>query len=360
MSRRRSKTGARALDGLNADDPGVALLARAVADEPEATLVSVCSGAIAGKPSATQVVLDIRERGPHTIDWTEATPLAGKRVAVVWPRAHLGKDFAQQCLARAGLLVGSGGKVLCAVRKQKGADSLADFMGHLFGEVRVEARDKGYRCLASQRTNAFDEGAAHRCLAERYTVTDDALGDLELATAPGVFSRQRLDAGTRQLIGFVAARVDEARFALDLCAGWGPLGLWVARRFPRCEVACVESNLLACQLLEGNAVAAGLGERVSVVAHDGLPSPRTANAQGLKRFVGRCQLAVVNPPTHLDPDALGVLLGPLAHWLAPGSPAFVVANRPALVVSALRGREASCEVHQVEGYGIVEVRFGST
>ena len=40
--------------------------------------------------------------------------------AVVWPRAHLGKDFSESCIALAGSVLAPGGRLYCAVRKDKG------------------------------------------------------------------------------------------------------------------------------------------------------------------------------------------------------------------------------------------------
>lgn len=342
-------------DGLNPDDPGIGMIARALADTPVSDIVLVCTGSVPGLEGAQRLILDVREQGENTVLWSDANALAGQMfAAAVWPRAHLGKDFAQQCLARAGLLVRDGGHVVCAVRKQKGAESLADFMGALFGEVRITGRQQGYRRLVSPVSSRFDRERAEEVLERTYSVRDEKLGSLDFIGAPGVFSRQHLDAGTKQLIEVVEA-IEPPRRVLDLCAGIGPLGLWAACHWPQSQILAVESNVVAAALLRRNAACNGLDERVMVVEHDGLPERHRPS----KRWIGTVDVALVNPPTHASVDELHALLSPLERWLRPGAPAFIVAARPKHILAALRSDRATVEVHPVEGYGVLEVRWPS-
>src|SRR5690606_7605508 len=110
--------------------------------------------------------------------------------AIVWPRAHLGKDFTRACLARGAASLAPGGVLFCAVRKQKGAEGVADFMAALLGDVRVVKRDRGYRLLQAVRTDAVDTALMTEALSCRYTIVDPRLGSLRLSAMPGVFSRR--------------------------------------------------------------------------------------------------------------------------------------------------------------------------
>jgi 16S rRNA G1207 methylase RsmC len=339
------------------------MLARAVAGVDPRTIVLVCCGDLPGLgPGATRYILDVRETVgtqsrtiPIEPDGVPA-PIALARVAVVWPRAHLGKDFAQQTLARAGLAVPDGGRVLCAVRKQKGAEGIADFMGALFGNVRVVEKDKGYRLLGSDRGARFDEDEARRVLGVRYRYDDPVLGDLVVETAPGVFSRRALDEGTRCVIDHVAGMWLAPTRVLDLCAGVGTLGLWALQRWPEAEGLAVESNVLAAALAERNASANAMGARLRGSLHDGLPDIDTLSGT-LRRWPGATDLALVNPPTHADAATLRRLLDPLRVWLTPGAPAVVVASRPGTVVDALKRAGATVEFAAYERYTIVEARW---
>ena len=67
-----------------------------------------------------------------------------------------------------------------------------------------------------------------------------------LSSAPGVFSRRALDAGTAALIEHATEVVDDApAHVVDLCCGIGPLSLYAAKRWSACRVTAVDSNLLA-------------------------------------------------------------------------------------------------------------------
>src|SRR5688572_1796721 len=258
------------IEGANPSDPGVALLADAVVGVDSREILLVACGEIPGVgPDATRLVLDVRELGrpgarPFALD--PDAPLDGFAHALVWPRAHLGKDFTFACLATGALALREGGTLHCAVRKSKGADSIGEHMATLLGGVEVVARDRGYRRLAAVRGAAFDRERARASLVVRYRIADPLLGDLTLESAPGVFARRELDLGTRCLIEHAAAHVDVAPArVLDLGAGTGPLALWAARRWPAAHVLAIEANLLAAGSCESNARANGLADRVRVV-----------------------------------------------------------------------------------------------
>lgn len=356
-------------EGLRSDDPGVLLLARAVAHADPARVLLCGGGELPGlRAGAVRLVTDVRELGggrSRAIAVNDAAAidaLPPMEHAVVWPRAHLGKDFTQLCLARGALALAApsgaqeGGRLLCAVRKHKGAESLADFMAELLGNVETLERDSGYRLLASVHEGTRDDALARATIERRYEVVDPRLPGLVLASAPGVFSRRELDAGTAALIdhvdGWASARSFEPRTAIDLCAGIGPLGLWATRRWPGLEVLAVDSNLLAYDLLRRNVQAASAP--VTVVASDGLPDQVPAPWDARR---GHVELALVNPPTHAERGELAALLGGLREWLAKDAPAFVVVSRAGTSRDVLRAAGAAVRETMVEGYAILEARW---
>lgn len=354
----------RVTEGLREDDPGLLLLGRALADANPAGVLLVCCGELPTlRGRATRLVLDVREevgarsRTIRADDARAITALAPMRHAVAWPRAHLGKDFSFACLATGARALGPGGALWCSVRKNKGAESLAEFMVALLGNVDTVGRDSGYRLFRSIRESTFDAAIADAAISCRHEIRDDALLGVVLRSAPGVFSRRALDDGTRALIEHVAAWSDAevARpiAVIDLCAGIGPLAIWAARRFADAAVFAVESNVVAARLAADNAVGAGVGDRVHVVLHDGLPAA-SAFARVQPGGVG---LALVNPPTHADKDDLGKLLGGLRRWMAPGGSAFVVVSRAGVATKGLQGAGAVVEEHRAGGYAILHARW---
>jgi 16S rRNA G1207 methylase RsmC len=339
------------------------MLARAVADVDPKSLLLVHCGDLPGLGGgATRLILDVRERTGSVnqciADLGRAAASVTPRfeAAVVWPRAHLGKDFSEECLATAALGLREGGRLYCAVRKQKGGKSLGRTMRALLGEAAVDvgARDRGYHLWIGERGPDFDVELATELTTRCYEVRDPALGELVLRSRPGVFSRRELDGGTRALLGVADAILRHEgerppKRVIDLCAGIGPLGLWAASRSSATKVLAVESNLRACALLRDNAAALGLSDQVRVCEHDGLPELDDKIA---KSFVQRTELALLNPPTHADPGTL-LRLFDLRRWLAPGGRLLLVVNRPGRAVELLTRLGAHIEGGERDGYFVL-------
>jgi 16S rRNA G1207 methylase RsmC len=342
------------VDGLNPDDPGISCLAQAVAGRPSRGILLVCCGDVPGVGSeATRLVLDVREHEGAVartvgIDEEARGPEPGFDDALVWPRPHLGKDFSVWCLARGALALRPGGTLWCAARKAKGAESLIEELRAMMGEVDVVARDKGYRLVRARRSEGFDEARARGHLTATYTIEDPALPGLVLASAPGVFSRRELDGGTRQLLEHAAARASMPEAVLDLGCGVGPLALWAAMRWPEARVVAVDSNLRAVALARENAERHGLQARVQVLASDGLP-PQTP---------GPFSLALVNPPTHAEPEVLGRLAEDLRRVLAPAGVAMLVVSRPGRTTEQLVRTRARVETFEYPRFTVLEARWG--
>jgi 16S rRNA (guanine1207-N2)-methyltransferase len=79
---------------------------------------------------------------------------------------------------------------------------------------------------------------------------------LAVTTAGGVFSPERVDAGTGVLLGHTPAPPPGGNL-LDLGCGWGPISLTLALDSPRATVWAVDVNERALDLVRQNA--AGLG-----------------------------------------------------------------------------------------------------
>ena len=351
----------------SAADPGVRLLAAAVRDTDPREVLLVHSGPLPGlRPGATRLILDVRERD----DAAGTTCLAATRgmtppeprfnAAVVWPRAHLGKDFSESCLALGAAALRPGGRLYCAVRKAKGGPSLARAMEELCGVAEVEERDAGYFLYVSQKTAAFSADAVRSRLEVEYQIADPLLGPVPLLAAPGVFCRKHLDDGTRALLLELEQRDVLAdrppRQVIDLGAGVGPLGLWAMRRWPDARLLAIESNYLGAALVAENAARLGCGPRVEVLASDGLP-PANKPTGGNKVRSGQVDLALVNPPTHAEPEDFAKLVAPLRAWMRPGAPAWFVVNRAGRLAQVLARAGADLETHDVPGFTLVRATW---
>jgi 16S rRNA G1207 methylase RsmC len=76
--------------------------------------------------------------------------------------------------------------------------------------------------------------------------------DVELTTAGGVFSPERIDTGTQVLLSSVPAPPPGGNL-LDLGCGWGPIALTLALESPHATVWAVDVNERALDLVRANA-----------------------------------------------------------------------------------------------------------
>lgn len=178
---------------------------------------------------------------------------------------------------------------------------------------------------------------------------------MTLTADRGVFSADRLDAGTKLLL-LETPSLDDARTILDIGCGWGPIACVAARRNPHATVWAVDVNARARALTAANAGSIGAGERVHVAAPDEVPADlrfdrilsnppirvgKAALHELLLRWLGRLTddgVAHLVVQKHLGSDSL-------ARWLdSQGFPTTRVASRAGYrILAARRGPAGSGE-----------------
>jgi len=136
--------------------------------------------------------------------------------------------------------------------------------------------------------------------------------ELSLEVAPGIFSPDHIDLGTQVLLRTVPAPVGRV---LDLGCGWGPIALAAALRSPDVTVTAVDVNERALDLAARNAAAAGVGDRVTVLA------PAAVATDAVFDTIWS------NPPIRVGKAALHDLLGAWLPRLAPAGEAWLVVQR---------------------------------
>ena len=93
--------------------------------------------------------------------------------------------------------------------------------------------------------------------------------DLELTTAAGVFSPDRLDAGTAVLLANTPPAPPGGDF-LDLGCGWGPISISLALSSPHATVWAVDVNERSLDLVRRNAQSLGL-KNINAVQPEDVP-----------------------------------------------------------------------------------------
>jgi len=169
---------------------------------------------------------------------------------------------------------------------------------------------------------------------------------MDVATDVGVFSRSRLDEGTRILLENAPSPRTSGPI-LDLGCGYGPITLtWAARR-KRTEVWATDVNRRALELTRLNAESANL-KNVRTAHPDEFPADVSFGA------------VYSNPPIRVGKD---VLHGMLRRWLGrllPGGSAFLVVQRNLGADSLAKWLNAegypTDRLTSVKGFRILEAR----
>ena len=170
---------------------------------------------------------------------------------------------------------------------------------------------------------------------------------LRFVTDSGVFSPDRLDAGTRLLLAEVPPLTAGERRVLDLGCGWGPIACIAALRSPAAEVLAVDVNERALGLTTRNATANG-ASNVTVARPD--------EVDPALRF----DRILCNPPIRVGKPALHDLLATWLDRLAPGGRAHLVVHHH--LGSDSLARWLADRGHRVtrllskSGYRLLEVR----
>ena len=137
--------------------------------------------------------------------------------------------------------------------------------------------------------------------------------DVDVTTANGVFSPERIDTGTQVLLGNIPAPPPGGNL-LDLGCGWGPVALTLALESPRATVWAVDVNRRALDLVERNAADLGL-TNVKAVTPDEVPAETTFTT------------IWSNPPIRVGKNELHDMLRTWLPRLEPGSDAWLVVQK---------------------------------
>jgi 16S rRNA (guanine1207-N2)-methyltransferase len=136
---------------------------------------------------------------------------------------------------------------------------------------------------------------------------------VDLTTANGVFSPERVDAGTRVLLSSVPAPPPGGNL-LDLGCGWGPIALSLAAESPHATVWAVDVNERALDLVRRNADVMGL-TNINAVTPDSVPA-------------GISFMTIwSNPPIRVGKNELHAMLELWMPRLEPGADAWLVVQK---------------------------------
>jgi 16S rRNA G1207 methylase RsmC len=103
-------------------------------------------------------------------------------------------------------------------------------------------------------------------LREDIAFTDELAGErLHFHSTWGIFSPREIDEGTRLLVERM--QVLPTNNCLDLGCGYGPIGLYMARRAPQGQTLMVDKDFMAVQYSNANAERNGLNNARAILSN---------------------------------------------------------------------------------------------
>ena len=233
-----------------------------------------------------------------------------------------------------------GAVLLVVTGRRLGSARQLNTLEAMFGTAAVAQRSGSAVVLRAVRG---PEVRATADTAAAPTVEAVLLGrDLRFITGAGLFSKSRIDDGTRLLIEALPADPGWGD-VLDLGCGYGAIGIAVASRWPQVWVTMADIDPLAASTARANAALNRVGERCEVRVSDGI------SARADRRF----DAVLSHLPTHVPKPTLGRLIGESARVLRPGGELIAV------TASAVDLRDRISEVFETVTV-LAESRPGAT
>ena len=242
---------------------------------------------------------------------TDLSPVSGMADLVVLRASGFeGKQVLMNRIRDAGAHLAGGGWLFLLTHTRQGAPSQKAFMDAVFSNVAVAGRGGGgVRVLQSQHRA---EGSIPK--PEHHEFEETIRGhSFRFRTTAAVFSKDRLDRGTRFLLECLPSPLGNA--ILDLGCGYGAIGIVLARLDKRARVTLVDRDLAVVELARTNAELNGVRERTNVVLSDGLKELKGAGFD----------CVVTHFPLHVPRHELRGLLREAHASLQAGQPLYGVA-----------------------------------
>ena len=199
-----------------------------------------------------------------------------------------------------------GAVLLVVTARRRGSARQLKTLDRMFGAAEVAHRSGSVVVLRAVRGPVVRATADATTAAP--TVEAALLGhDLRFETGVGLFSKSRIDNGTRLLLEALP-REHGWSDVLDLGCGYGPIGIAVASRWPQVRVVMADIDPLAVRAARTNAQTNGVDDRCEVCVSDGTAALTD------RRF----DAVLSHLPTHVPRSTLRRLIGESQSVLRPG------------------------------------------
>ena len=235
-----------------------------------------------------------------------ADAMAGADLAVMEVASHVGQARIAAELLELAYHLREEAVLLVVTARRLGSARQLNTLEAMFGTAEVAHRSGSAVVLRAVR--GPEVRATADATAAAPTVEAVLLGcDLRFTTGAGLFSKSRIDDGTRLLIDALPPD-HQWRDVCDLGCGYGPIGIAVASRWPQARVVMADIDPLAVNTARANAVLNHLGQRCEACVSDG------TSALADRRF----DAVLSHLPTHVPKSTLARLIDESGRVLRPG------------------------------------------
>lgn len=231
-------------------------------------------------------------------------------VAAYAPKPYDPSDVVKQKISDGMERLRDGGEFYLAANRNEGAKRYERAMTELAGNAERVEKVGECRAFRSVVDDAFEPTQFVRERSFDASVGGVSCG---FETRPGLFSATGLDEGTRLLLEELA--VEESDRLLDLACGYGPVGVFAAKR-TGCDAWFTDDSVVATEYAGRNAADNGVSAR-DVVTADCLDGVRDRTFD----------VVAANPPTHAGEGVVSELFRGARDVLADGGRLFAVYNR---------------------------------
>ena len=228
--------------------------------------------------------------------------------AVYAPKSYEPVQLVKHRIAELLKLLRPKGELFIAGRKKEGINRYSRFLKELEGEIKkVEQRESTrlYRCRNALKPEIPEVEI------EKIFESEINGEKIDFTTCEGLFSYNSLDDASKLLIENV--EIDSDKEVLDLCCGYGAIGIWL-NKLHKCNVSFSDDSSLATYYTQRNVDEQSL--EASIITCDCL--------DGIER---KFDVIVTNPPTHQGSDITDEIFRESFNHLREGGKLYLVYNQ---------------------------------
>jgi 16S rRNA (guanine1207-N2)-methyltransferase len=244
---------------------------------------------------------------------------------------HLGREAILNMIHQAHSRMDRSQQLYFIAKRNFGAKWYHQYLKKLFKQVEILDISGGFRTLS-----CADKIAITYPDYTRFIVNQTKLGSYKFKTLPGIFSRKRIDYGSKILIEYINPRGT----LIDFGAGYGAMGISLASN---CEkVIMSECNLPAFRCLWHN-----VGINKINNCEISLSSDLTNYPDNIADYF------IVNPPTHSGGNTADLIVNEAYRLLKIGGQMTSVVYRPGSYHNRMKNRFKNAELKSIDNYILI-------